>query len=179
MHSFKAIALLFLFMFAGQGIAQELPGKAERAKLQFLVGSFATESTVPPMPMAPKGASGKGTSLVAWALDSTILVIDDDSQNNLFGHYKGHGVLGFDAPTKQFRLEMFNNFGDHISYLGSFVADTLEMTAKVLMPKMPFNQKLLWYKEEEGVRLKVLNDVGKGLILALDQKSVPVSAAAK
>lgn len=62
-----------------QAIAQEPAVNTERAKLQFLVGSFATETNIPARPSALKDSMAKGTSFVAWALDTTFLVIDDQS----------------------------------------------------------------------------------------------------
>ena len=101
------------------------------------------------------------------------LVIED--QSSLFGRYKAHGVLGFDSPTREFVLSMFNNFGDHPSYKGNFVGDTLVLLTKVPMQGSSFDQKLVWYKDGEAVKLRVMNDLGKGFVLALEQTAIPVS----
>ncbi len=190
MRHLKTVAFLTMVLIVGQAIGQKvttprdssLPKPAfgtERAKLEFLVGSFVTETIIPPVPSAPKGAIGKGTSVITWALDSMFLSIDEQSINPVFGHYKGHGLLGFDSQTHQFFLSMFNNFGDRLSYQGDFVGDTLVLAAKVPMPGNPFDQKLLWYKEGESVKLRVLNDLGKGFELALEQTATPVSHRGK
>jgi hypothetical protein len=165
--------LLAMVLIVGQAIAQEPGAAAERAKLQFLVGRFATELHVPPLPAAPNGAAATGTSLIAWALDSTFLLIDDES--TLFGGYKGHGVLGLDLPTRQFVLSMFNNFGDHVSYTGAFAGDTLVLLATVPFQGGSFDQRVVWYKEGDAIKMKVFNDLGKGFALALEQTATPVS----
>ena len=176
MRHLKKIAILAMVLIVGQAIAQkQAADTTERAKLKFLVGSFATETNMPATPSAPKGATGKGTSVITWALDSMFLLIEEQSMNSLFGQYKGHGVLGFDSPTHQFVLSMFNNFGDHPSYKGNFVGDTLVLGTKVPMPGRSFDQKLVWYQGGEAVKLRVLNDVGKGFFLALEQTAIPVS----
>ena len=185
MRPMKTIAVVIMVLLLGRLSAQGQTVSRDalsaspapdsvHARLGFLVGNFTTETTIPPVPEAPKGATGKGTSVIAWALDSKFLLIDEESMNSLFGRYKGHGVLGFDAQTQQFELTMFNNFGDHLSYKGNFVGDTLVLATRVPMPKMPFDQKILWYRQGERVRLKVFNDLGKGFDLALDQTATPV-----
>ena len=147
---------------------------SERARVEFLAGHFSTVTLIPPSPSMPKGATGKGTSVISWVLDSTFLSIEEQSVNSLFGKYKGHGMLGYDSQTHEFVLSMFNNFGDHPIYHGNFVGDTLVLQTKVPSPRGTFDQKLLWYKEGELVKLKVLNDMGKGSDLVLEQTATPV-----
>jgi hypothetical protein len=159
----------------GDSVMQKSTPRSERARLNFLIGNFATETRIPKSPLAPNGANGTGTSVITWSLDSMFMLIDEHSVNSLFGQYKGHGVLGYDEPTRQFVLSMFNNFGDHPSYKGSFVGDTLVLSTKVPMPGSSFDQKLEWYKEGDVVKLKVLNDRGKGFVLILEQTARLVS----
>ncbi len=173
MRHLKWITTLTMVLMIGQAVAQEPPANTERAKLQFLVGSFATDTYIPARPSAPNASTAKGTSVIAWALDSTFLLIDDES--TLFGRYKGHGVLGFDLPTHQYVLSMFNNFGDHLSYKGAFVGDTLLLVATVPFQGSSFDQRLVWYKEGDAIKLRVFNDLGKGFALALEQTATPVS----
>jgi hypothetical protein len=147
----------------------------EQARIEFLVGTFATATYIPPMPSMPKGATGKGTSVITRALDSKFLSIEEQSFNSLFGQYKGHGMLGFDSQTHQYVLSMFNNFGDHPTYQGNFVGYTLVLLTKVQAPRGSFDQKLQWYKDGDTVKLRVLNDSGKGFLLTLEQSSTPIS----
>jgi hypothetical protein len=53
---------------------------------------------------------------------------------------------------------MYNNFGDHPQYHGTFAGDTLVLAARVPAPGKPFDQQVRWYSEGEIVRLEVLND---------------------
>lgn len=147
----------------------------ERAKIEFLAGYFAVTINFPPIPSMPKGATGKGTSEIVWVLDSTFLSIEDQSINSLFGNYKAHGMLGFDPQRGEYVLSMFNNFGDHPTYHGDFAGDTLVLQTKVAASRGSFDQKLLWYKDGEAVKLKVLNDMGKGPVLVLEQTATLVS----
>jgi hypothetical protein len=190
MRHLNNIVILTLVLLAGQAIAQkqtisrdsllQKPSvDTERSKLKFLVGNYTTETSIPAGPSVPKGAIGKGTSVITWALDSMFLLIEEQSINSLFGQYKGHGVLGFDSPTHQFVLSMFNNFGDRPSYKGNFVGDTLVLETKVPLPGKSFDQKLVWYKVGESVKLRVLNDFGKGFVLALEQTAIPVPRRTK
>jgi hypothetical protein len=148
---------------------------AEQARIEFLVGTFTTVTSIPPSPPMPKGATGKGTSAVSWVLDSKFLSIEEQSINSLFGQYKGHGMLGFDAQTHQYVLSMFSNFGDHPTYQGNFAGDTLVLQTKVQAPRGSFDQKLQWYKDGGVVKLRVLNDLGKGFLLVLEETSTPIS----
>jgi hypothetical protein len=152
---------------------------SERAKLGFLAGTFTTETVIPSSKPSPNGATGKGTSTIAWGLDSMFLLINDESVNPMFGQYKGHGVLGYDPQEQQFVLSMFNNFGDRPSYKGNFVGDTLVLATKVPLPGHPFDQKILWYKDGNAVKMKVFNDMGNGFTPTLEQTAVPVSQGVK
>ena len=153
--------------------------RTERAHVEFLLGSFTTEVSIPPGPSMPKAAPGKGTSAITWSLDSMFLSIEEESVNEILGHYKGHGMLGFDATMGEFVLSMFNNFGDHPTYHGNIVGDTLVLQTKVAAPGHPFDQKLLWYKDGGTVRLIVLNDFGKGFTPALEETETPASPNSK
>lgn len=186
MTHLKKICFLTMVLVVSQAIAQKQTTSRDslsqkpasdtgRTRLQFLVGNFATDTNIPASPSAPKGATGKGTSVITWALDSMFLSIEEQSMNSLFGLYKGHGLLGFDSQTHQFALSMFNNFGDHPIYHGNFVGDTLVLQTTVPSPRGTFDQKLLWYKDGEAVTLRVLNDSGKGFVLILEQTAIPVS----
>ncbi len=173
----KKFAQLTVILIASRAPSQQPKATADaaRAKLQFLVGSFVTETTMPPTPSAPGGATGKGTSTIRWTLDSMFLSIDEQSTNTLFGRYQGRGMLGFDAPTHQYVLSMFNNFGDHPSYRGSFNGDTLVLLTTVPMPGRSFDQKVVWYEDGDGVRMRVLNDMGKGFASVLEQRATRVA----
>ncbi|HUL43384.1 MAG TPA: hypothetical protein VLY03_03395 [Bacteroidota bacterium] len=177
----QLLVLAAIVFIVSQAMAQKPPPAVDsaRAKLQFLAGRFTTEVSMPPGPGMPKGATGKGTSLIVWALDSAFLMIDEQSINSLLGNYKGHGMLYFDPNVQQYMLTMYNNFGDHPSYKGDFFGDTLVLLTKVPMPGHPFDQKLLWYKDGGTVKLKVMNDIGKGFALALEQTATPVTGKAK
>jgi len=174
------LAIVFILCWSTtQGQTTTDSSAIRRAKVEFLVGSFATVTNIPPSASIPKGATGKGTAVISWTLDSMFLSIENENINSLLGHYKGHGMLGYDAQMHQYVLSMFNNFGDHPTYHGNFVGDTLVLQTKVDVPKHPFDQKLLWYKDGDVVKLKVLNDFGNGFIPALEEAGTPVSQKMK
>ncbi len=174
-----------LFLISSFAMAQDAspfskptPGP-ERAKLAFLVGDFTTETHVMPSPMAESGGMGKGTSVMAWGLDSMFVVLDEQSVNQVLGNYKGHGMLGYDRQGGKYVLSMFNNFGDSPQYRGNFNGDTLVLMTKVRFPEGSFDQKLIWYKENTTIRFKVFNDMGDGFVLIIDQTSTPSNNAKK
>ena len=176
--SISIIAIIFCLSAMYGQTASESPAFL-RSKIEFLVGSFITITNIPPSASIPKGVSGKGTAVISWALDSMFLSIENENVTALLGHYKGHGMLGYDAQMHQFVLSMFNNFGDHPTYHGNFAGDTLVLQTKVEEPKHPFDQKLVWYKDGDVVKLKVLNDLGKGFVLSLEETATPVSQKMK
>jgi len=145
----------------------------ERAKLAFLVGKFVTETHLKPNPMSDKESVGRGTSNISYGVDSMFLFLDDESLNPLLGHYKAHGVLGYDIHDGKYILTMFNNFGDTPQYKGSMIGDTLVLTTKVEFPKGAFDQKLVWYSEGKTNRLKIYNDMGRGYAMVIDQIFTP------
>jgi hypothetical protein len=151
----------------------------ERAKLSFLTGSFTTETHMPAGPMNPKEVVAPGTSKLVYGVDSMFILLDDQSDNPVLGKYKAHGVLGYNPRDGKYTLSMYNNFGDAPQYKGAFSGDTLVLTSHIEYPGGSFDQKLTWYKDGTNVRLKVYNDVGKGLSLVVDQISTPASGDAR
>lgn len=169
-------ALVFLSFCVATGQEHTAGGSAARAKgenprerLAFLTGSFATEVHVLPGRMFKKESVGKGTSEVSWALDSMFLFVDERSVNPVLGAYKGFGVLGFDPHERQYVLSMYNNYGDHPQYRGSFRGDTLVLAAKIPAPGKSFDQQVRWYPEGQSLHLDVLNDTGEGFVPVITQ----------
>jgi hypothetical protein len=173
------VVMTGIILMAGHTRAQGPAAGNERARLGFLAGSYTTVTTMPASATMPKGATGTGTSVMTWALDSMFIMIDEESMNSLFGKYRGHGLLGFNAQTREYELMMFNNFGDHPSYRGTFSGDTLVLQTRVPAPKHPFDQKLLWFSHDGTLGLVVMNDTGEGFQPVLEQVSTPLSPPPK
>lgn len=176
-----AVSLLFAQeKQTAQPPAMKRPGPGpERARLSILVGNFTTETRIPPSRMFKNGSTGTGTSIIGWGLDSMFLTVDEQSINPVLGNYKGHGILGYEPQEKQYILSMFNNFGDHPQYRGSFIGDTLVLSAAIPMAGRSFEQKLEWFRDGAIVRLLIFNDFGEGMKLVIDQKATPSSGAIK
>jgi hypothetical protein len=176
MKSLWTSALMLFAIGISMGQGKSSAGPASRAtadnpreRLAFLVGSFVTEAHILPGGMIKKESVGKGTSEISWVLDSMFLYVDERSVNPAFGAYKGIGLLGYDPHEKQYVLSMYNNFGDHPQYRGSFSGDTLVLFAKIPAPGKSFDQQVRWYSEGENVRLDVLNDAGTGFAPIMKQ----------
>jgi hypothetical protein len=169
----KAAVVVVLIVGVVQLQAQEAirrPGPGpERTKLSFLTGSFTTDTHMPPGPMNPEEVVAKGSSTLWFGVDSMFVLLDEQSDNPVLGKYKAHGVLGYNPRDMQYMLSMYNNFGDAPQYRGSFNGDTLVLKSKVQFPGGSFDQLLHWYKEGYSTHLKVYNDMGKGLMLVVDQ----------
>jgi hypothetical protein len=146
-----------------------------QAKLAFLVGAFTTESRILPGPMVVKEAVGTGTSSGRWGLDSMFVFFEEQSVNPLLGSYKGFGVLGYDPGEKQYVLSMYNNFGDRPQYRGTFSGDTLILNTKVAARSGAFDQRILWFKQGDAIRLEVFNDKGSGFLPVIEETSRPIS----
>src|ERR1041385_6520056 len=83
------ISLLIVGQVIGQHQSAAIGAKiqkssvaSERAKLGFLAGTFTTETVIPSSKPSPNGATGKGTSTIAWGLDSMFLLINDETPRN-------------------------------------------------------------------------------------------------
>jgi hypothetical protein len=157
----------------GQGQSTVSPSarttESPRERLAFLVGSFVTEVHILPGRMIKTESVGKGTSEISWVLDSMFLFVDERSVNSVLGVYKGIGLLGNDPHDRQYVLSMYNNFGDHPQYRGTFAGDTLVLAARVPARDKPFDQQVRWYSEGGIVRLEVLNDTGEGFVPVMKQ----------
>ncbi len=171
------LALIFctIGIAMGQGQSPASPSSrttAEnpRERLAFLVGSFVTEAHILAGRPLQKESVGRGTSEVSWGLDSMFLFVDERSANPVLGVYKGFGLLGYDPHVRQYVLSMYNNFGDHPQYHGTFAGDTLILSARIPAPGKTFDQQVRWYPEGAMVRLEVLNDTaGQGFVPIMTQ----------
>ncbi len=164
-----ALIICTLGIAMGQGNSPASPAarttvERPRERLAFLVGNFSTEVHILPGRMVKTESVGKGTSEISWVLDSMFLFVDERSVNPALGAYKGFGFLGYDRHDKQYVLSMYNNFGDHPQYRGTFAGDTLVLATKVQAPGKTFDQQVRWYAEGGMVRLEVLNDTGEGSV---------------
>jgi hypothetical protein len=184
----KAIWLPALILGAigfamGQGHSTVSPSartaESPRERLAFLVGSFVTEVHILPGRMVKNESVGKGTSEVSWVLDSMFLFVDERSVSPVLGVYKGYGLLGYDPHDKQYVLSMYNNFGDHPQYRGTFAGDTLVLAALVPAPGKSFDQQVRWYPEGEIVRLEVRNDAGEGFVPVMRQSARRADGSSK
>lgn len=144
----------------------------EREKLSFLVGQFNTKTEIT---MGDNSSSSSGYVKAHWGLDSMFVLIASSEANPMMGEYKGFGVLGYDSRNGEYELSMFNNFAELTQYKGNFVGDTLILKSQIDTPQGPIDQELKWYKSGESVRLEVLNDLGQGYILTVDQTATPVT----
>ncbi len=176
----KAAAVVpVLFFGLAQLAAQDMmqrPGPGpERTRLSFLVGTFTTETHMPPSPMNPEEVVGRGTSTLAYGVDSMFVLLDEQGDNPVLGKYKAHGVLGYNPTNRKYTLSMYNNAGDAPQYTGTFSGDTLVLMSKIEYPGGAFDQKLYWFQDGKNVRVMVYNDTGKGLLLVVDQKYMPAS----
>jgi hypothetical protein len=167
----------------GQGQTKVSPStrtvESPRERLAFLVGGFVTEVHILPGRMIKTESVGKGTSEISWVLDSMFLFVDERSVNSVLGVYKGIGLLGYDLHDKQYVLSMYNNFGDHPQYRGTFAGDTLVLTARVPAPGKPFDQQVRWYAEGDVVRLEVRNDAGEGFVPVMRQSARRAEGSSK
>lgn len=181
----KTIAVTFALLsilsssLIAQGASPLQKFSPEQAKLSFLIGTFTTETQVMPGPMSPTGSKGAGTSVLTWSLDSMFVALDEQSINPVFGNYKGRGMLGFNKREGKYVLSMFNNFGDAPQYRGNFSGDTLILTTKVEFPGRSFEQRLVWFKDNNAVRLMIFNDMGKGPVQTIDQTYIPAAQTKK
>jgi len=168
-----AVILCAIGIAMGQGQSTVSPSarttENPHDRLAFLVGSFVTEAHILPGRMVKKESVGSGTSEISWGLDSMFLFVDERSVNPALGVYKGFGLLGYDRHERQYVLSMYNNFGDHPQYRGTFAGDTLVLATRVPAPGKSFDQQVRWYAEGEIVHLDVLNDTGEGFIPVMTQ----------
>lgn len=177
-----ALILCVIGIAMGQGHSPVSPSarttaERPRERLAFLVGSFVTEVHIFPGRMVKKESVGRGTSEVSWVLDSMFLFVDERSVNPVLGIYKGFGLLGYDPHDRQYVLSMYNNFGDHPQYRGTFAGDTLVLAARIPAPGKTFEQQVRWYSEGETVRLEVLNDTGEGFVPVMTQVGRPAQGS--
>lgn len=180
-----AIASSF-FLLSAQEQKKEAPAgmpkpkvAPELVRLSFLAGEFTTDAKIHPNPVAPNGEAARGTLKSKWALDSMFLMFEEAVDFPAFGKYRGMGLLTYDKTAKEYYLGMHNNFGDHPSYKGNFVGDTLILEGQIPFPGGAFTQQVMWLSEGSQVKLWVRNNLGKGWVPVIEQTYLPVSKNSK
>jgi len=151
----------------------------ELAKLSFLVGEFTTDTKIHPNPVAPEGEAALGTLKTKWALDSMFLLLEEVIDFPLFGTYRGMGLLTYDRVGKQYYLGMHNNFGDHPSYKGNFVGDTLILEGQIPFEGGSFTQHVMWLWDGNNIKLWVRNNMGEGFVPVIEQTYLPAAKTSK
>lgn len=106
---------------------------SELDKLDVFIGEWVSVDKHHPMEWMKEGEKGSTKEIFKRALDGYCFLTDIEAETP-FGNIKGHGFTFFDKLINKFRFEWFDNFGNHISGVGSFTDDqTYEVVAKYTM----------------------------------------------
>lgn len=175
MKSIYLLSMAVLALFAGQAAAQMTRPTygPDQAKLSFLVGQYTTTSTIT---MRDNTTTSTGFVKTHWGLDSMFVFVSSEESNPNMGSYKGFGVLGYDSRNDDYALTMFNSFGFRTEFKGQFSGDTLTLKSQIETPRGTFNQKMVWFKEGQKLRMLVYGDFGEGYSLMVDETATPATA---
>lgn len=102
----------------------ERPSPSEKLKLlEVFTGRWESCDIHEPMPWMKDGGMGKTINTFSSALDD-FCYLCDICADTPFGDLKGHGIYFYDVETKQFRIEWYDNFGNHMTGSGDFIEET-------------------------------------------------------
>lgn len=94
----------------------------ELEKLKMLEGDWESHDTHYPLPWMPDGGTGKSKNSFHEALDGYGFLADYNGSTP-FGSIKGHGIWFYDSERNQYKIQWYDNFGNHISGNGNFEND--------------------------------------------------------
>lgn len=100
------------------------PKPAEQLeKLEAFVGEWASIDQHESMPWMNEGGSGITRNVFKKALDGFCYFTDIEADTP-FGNIKGHGFIFYDSEIQKFRIEWYDNFGNHLFGEGDFNEST-------------------------------------------------------
>ncbi|MGA9039054.1 MAG: DUF1579 family protein [Terriglobales bacterium] len=122
---FFGFILTFLAAAASAQMTPPTPAP-ELKKLDYLVGTWSNEATIPP---GPWGAGGKfsDTDKVEWMKGEFFLVNHSDFSlpAELGGTGTSLSILGYDADKKTYTEQRFDSTGRHVVATGTLNGDTI------------------------------------------------------
>jgi uncharacterized protein DUF1579 len=83
----------------------------EHQKLAQLAGSWEGEETLHPSPWDPAGGSAKGRYRYEMALEGFYLIGDYEQQRDAEVTFRGHAVIGWNAPHHHYAMYWFDSTG--------------------------------------------------------------------
>ena len=128
----RRIALIpFLVLFAGSAVAQMGgPPSPEVKKLDYFVGTWTTEGTIP---QGPWGTGGRftGTATNEWLPGNFFVQSQSDSKMppEIGGASKAMMVMGYDNQQNVYTSDRFSSLGQHETSKGTMSADTWTWTS--------------------------------------------------
>ncbi len=92
---------------------------AELSKLEPFAGEWTSVDRHEAMPWMKEGGAGHTRNRFRRALDGFCYLTDIEADTP-FGKIKGHGLIFFDTELDKFRIEWYDNFGNHMSGDGDY-----------------------------------------------------------
>ncbi len=90
----------------------EMPKPSEaHVKLSALAGSWRGEEKMHPSPWDPKGSTAKARIESRMDVDGFFLLTDYVQEKNGAASFRGHGVIGWDAPSETYKFFWFDSMG--------------------------------------------------------------------
>lgn len=143
--------------------AAELPKPApELQKLAFLVGDWVHDEVYEASPLGPSG-KGAGRSRNQWVLGDHHLYMVYTG-NRPMGKMEGRGFLHWDAPSRSYALDWFDNTGVAFHYRGDFGPDgTLVLGGEYDFQGQHVKEQIAVQRQDDGqIKLKSAVAVGSG-----------------
>jgi hypothetical protein len=127
----------------------------EHRKLHALAGSWTSQETIHPSPWDPNGGPARGRSECRVALDGFFVVCDYEQERDGRVAYRGHGVYGYDAPSRRWSMQWSDNMGGVPSPIvwGTWEGDVL--TFQMAGPQGGFNRYVYRFEKDGAYRFEI------------------------
>lgn len=91
----------------------------ELEKLKVLLGDWESCDKHYPLPWMPDGGTGTSKNSFHEALDGYGYLVDYTGDTP-FGSIKGHGIWFYESEYKAYKIQWYDNFGNHVQGNGNF-----------------------------------------------------------
>jgi hypothetical protein len=131
MSAVCVVSLMLATIAVAQGPQMPQPGP-EQKRLQYYAGTWTSEYE---MKTGPTGSGGKmvATDRTQMMPGSFFAVTHTDGKGTM-GELHGLAIMGYDAESKSYTYDSYNNFGEVDHYKGTVQGDTWTWTSEASKP---------------------------------------------
>ena len=136
-----AMALLLGVALSARGPTETPKPAPELKKLDYFVGTWATQGEIKPGPMGP-GGKFTGTNRVQW-MDGAFFLVTHSEFNGATGKGAETSYMGYDSNDRMYTYDSYNTLGEADHAKGNVDGDTWTWQSETRMSAQTMKGRLI------------------------------------